>query len=58
LLESEIRVLSETSHPKIIRIFAMYEDNLNVYIISELMTGGTLLDYIVKTKMFSELKAS
>ena len=57
LLEHEIGVLQETSHPNIVRIFQLLEDNIQVYCAMELM-GCSLDQYIKDEKIeISEEKA-
>lgn len=53
-MEQELDVLSKTDHPHIVRVIEMLEDDVNYYIVSEVVKGGELYDYIIKHKMFSE----
>lgn len=53
-MEGELDVLSKTDHPYITRVIELLEDDLNYYIISELVPGGELYDFIIKNKMFNE----
>jgi serine/threonine protein kinase len=39
------------------RIFELFEDDINYYIASELIEGGELYDRILKIKVFSEVEA-
>ena len=41
-------------HPNIIKIYDYYLDKDNYYIIMEYISGGELLEYINKEKIFSE----
>ena len=41
-------VLSQVTHPNIIRIYELLEDNINYYIVSELMPGGDLHSHLRK----------
>ena len=41
---SELKVLEETNHPNIPRVFELFEDNQNYYIITELISGGNMLE--------------
>ena len=50
LNKSEFEVLEEVVHPHITRIFQLLEDDKNYYIVSELMTGGNLLERLTRTK--------
>ena len=43
---NELEVLEDISHPNVVRIFELLEDDDNYYIISELMSHGDLYDYV------------
>ena len=58
LMEQELEVLQKTDHPHIVRVMELLEDDVNFYIVSELVSGGELYDHIIKNKMFSEQKAA
>ena len=58
LMEQELEVLSNTDHPHIVRHLDLLEDDINFYIISELVGGGELYDYILKVKRLSEKQAA
>lgn len=45
-------------HPNIITLKDVYEDEKHVYLVTELMRGGELLDKILREKCFSEREAS
>jgi serine/threonine protein kinase len=53
LMNNELDVLRETDHPHIVRIFELLYDELNFYIVSELMTGGEFYGKIVEMGKFS-----
>ena len=57
-LVNEITILSKLSHPSIMQIYEIYEDNTNVYIISEYCKGGELFDVISQKGSFTEKEAS
>ena len=46
LMEQELEVLQKTNHPHIVRVFELLHDDVNFYIVSELITGGELYDYV------------
>ena len=48
LLKNELTILGEKSHPNIIRIVDLVEDNDNYYIISEVVKGGELFKRLSK----------
>ncbi|XP_055054956.2 ribosomal protein S6 kinase alpha-1 [Misgurnus anguillicaudatus] len=45
-------------HPNIITLKDVYDDGRSVYLVTELMKGGELLDKILRQKFFSETEAS
>ncbi|KAJ6663383.1 hypothetical protein lerEdw1_009462 [Lerista edwardsae] len=45
-------------HPNVITLKDVYHDGRHVYLVTELMRGGELLDKILKQKCFSEREAS
>uniref|UniRef100_A0A673ZIU9 non-specific serine/threonine protein kinase n=1 Tax=Salmo trutta TaxID=8032 RepID=A0A673ZIU9_SALTR len=45
-------------HPNIITLKDVYDNGKQVYLVTELMRGGELLDRILKQKVFSEREAS
>ncbi|XP_055289559.1 ribosomal protein S6 kinase alpha-3-like [Moschus berezovskii] len=45
-------------HPNIITLKDVYDDGKYVYVVTELMKGGELLDKILRQKFFSEQEAS
>lgn len=45
-------------HPNIITLRDVYDDGKYVYVVTELMKGGELLDKILRQKFFSEREAS
>jgi len=49
--------MRELDHPNIIKLYDVYEDNSNIYLVMELCTGGELFDKIVRAKKFNEQKA-
>ena len=56
-LYDEVTILSKISHPSIMQIYEIFEDNLNVYIISEYCQGGELFEIITKKGSLSEREA-
>ena len=57
-MESELEVLQSTDHPHIVRVQELLQDEVNFYIISEIVTGGELYDYILKVKRLTERQAA
>ena len=54
LMESELKVLEETIHPNITRIFELFEDADHYFIVMELMSGGNLLQKMTELQVISE----
>jgi serine/threonine protein kinase len=50
-LASELKILMETSHPNIVRVFDVTQDEKNFYIVQEVMKGGDLRELVEKQKM-------
>ena len=53
-LLSEISILSKLTHPSIMQIYEIFEDNANIYIVTEFCKGGELFDMISKKGSFTE----
>lgn len=53
-MEQELDVLSKTDHPHIMRVFELLQDDASFYIVTELVTGGELYEYIIKVKRVNE----
>ena len=58
LMMNELGVLQKTSHPHIMRIFELFEDDHTFFIVSEFIKGGELFDRIVNLKKFDEQTAA
>ena len=56
-LLNEISIVSKLSHPSIMQVFEVFEDNTNIYIVSEYCKGGELFDIISEKGNFSEKEA-
>ena len=48
LIQNELEVLESIDHPHIVQVIEMFEDSVNLYIVSELMKGGELYEFMVK----------
>eukprot|EP00936_MAST-01D_sp_MAST-1D-sp1_P001154 g1154.t1 len=57
-LRNEVRVLKRLSHPNVIALEDVFETEERVFIITELMQGGELFDYIVSRGALSERQAA
>lgn len=54
----EVSILARLDHPNIMKIFELYEDSHNFYVVSELIRGGELFDYITNKQSLSETLAA
>ena len=54
----EIEILQTLDHPYILKLYEYFEDEKNVYLITELCKGGELFDKIVEKEYFDEEYAS
>lgn len=54
----EVSILKSMDHPNIIRIYEVFQDEMNLNIVTELCRGGELFDRIVAQKNFSESMAA
>ncbi|OMJ95641.1 hypothetical protein SteCoe_887 [Stentor coeruleus] len=51
---NEISVLKMLDHPNIIKLYEFFEDDNSYYLVTDYLSGGELLDYILKNKVLSE----
>ena len=56
-LFKEIQILSEVSHPNIVKLIEVFEDK-NFYLVFELMKGGTLAESVAESEFLTEERAS
>lgn len=47
-IEKEILVMRQVDHPHVVRLFEWYEDTSRIYLILEVLKGGTLRDVILE----------
>ena len=55
---NEIEILRHLSHPNIMNIFEIFEDSKKYYIITELLDGGELFEFITNQGSFIEMDAA
>ncbi|OMJ68257.1 hypothetical protein SteCoe_34339 [Stentor coeruleus] len=55
---SEVDILIRTDHPNIVKLYEFYEDENYYHLITEYISGGELLDFIIKRNNLSESSAS
>ena len=58
LMMNELTVLEETVHPNITKVFELFEDSKNFYIICELIRGGNMLEKMIEMETISEVQTS
>jgi calcium/calmodulin-dependent protein kinase I len=56
-VRKEIDFLTHIKHPNIIRLYEVYENTSEIFLVLELMEGGELFDRIVAKRCFSEEEA-
>ena len=56
--QQEITILQLLDHPNVLKLYEYFEDAKNVYLITELCSGGELFDRIIKEEFFTEKVAA
>lgn len=56
-LHTEIKILTRLNHPHIIKLFEVFEEGAEFYIVTELVQGGELFDRIVSKSHYTEKEA-
>lgn len=51
---TEVKILQTLDHPNVIKLYEYFEDEENVYLVTELCAGGELFDRIIKAEFFEE----
>lgn len=46
-LQNEIHILTHVDHPNIVKLFEVFEDSHNYFLVMELMTGGEVSILII-----------
>lgn len=57
LLKRELEILFKLDHPNIIKLYEIYEDNKYIHLVTELCTGGDLLERVIASGGFTEEEA-
>ncbi|XP_041465299.1 calcium/calmodulin-dependent protein kinase type IV-like [Lytechinus variegatus] len=58
VFNAEVSILQSINHPNIIKLVNLFEDECNVYLQLELVTGGELFERIVERGYYSERDAA
>mmetsp|Transcript_43344 Transcript_43344/g.41749 ORF Transcript_43344/g.41749 Transcript_43344/m.41749 type:complete len:100 (-) Transcript_43344:1050-1349(-) len=53
-LSNEINILTKLDHPNIVKLYEIYQDASNLYLITEYLEGGEVFDLILKSKQLNE----
>lgn len=53
-----MNILKNLDHPHIVKLYELYEDQKNYYLVTEYCTGGELFDRIKTLNFFTEKKAA
>ena len=56
--QTEVKILQTLDHPNIIKLYEYFEDAKNVYLITEMCSGGELFDKIIEKEFFEEKYAA
>jgi calcium-dependent protein kinase len=56
--KQEITILQKLDHPNVLKLFEYFEDEKNVYLVTEACRGGELFDRIIENEFFSEQEAA
>jgi serine/threonine protein kinase len=51
---NEVSLLTQMDHPHIVKVFEYYIDAIHFHLVTDLYTGGELLDYIIEQHGCSE----
>ena len=54
----ELEILKSIAHPNILKVYEYFEDNFYFHMVTELISGGQLFDYVLQTKMLTEAIAA
>lgn len=55
---AEVEILKSLDHPNIVKLYELYQDSKNYYLITEFLEGGELFDKLQHQKNFSERLAA
>jgi serine/threonine protein kinase len=53
-LKREVEILAEISHPNVVTLEGLYEDDDNYFVVSEMLAGGDLFNLLCDHGQFSE----
>ena len=53
-----MNILKNLDHPHIVKLYELYQDQTNYYLVTEYLSGGELFERIKAMTYFSEKKAA
>ena len=56
--QQEIAILQELDHPNVLKLYEYFEDEKNVYLVTEICKGGELFDAIIEAEFFTEKQSA
>jgi len=56
--DKEIAIMQKVDHPNIIRLYSIFQEENQIYMVMELVTGGELFDKIVQKGHYTETDAA
>lgn len=56
-LKNEIQILKELNHPHIVKLYEVYDESSEIYLVTELCAGGEVFDRIVAKDGYNEKEA-
>ena len=57
-LIQEVDLLAQVDHPHVMKVYELFEDDFKFAIVSELITGGELFDFLCSMDLLSEASAA
>ena len=54
MIKNELEILVKLDHPNILKMYAVYEDNIYLHMVTELCEGGDLIESIISRGNFPE----
>jgi len=57
-LQNEVEILATLDHPNVVKQFEIFEDDNQMYLVLEILSGGELFDRIVEKEHYSEKEAA
>jgi len=58
LLRREVQIMKKVNHPNVLKLYEVFEDDEEFFLVMELVTGKELFDKIVERGQYSEADAS